>query len=151
MKTESLFVNTSFRKGIQELLNKIVLKTDAIERGQELTQIRVTSLEPFYNYFNQEMNKTNGEKSSIEIGQFIGSLMDKQWKGEKFQLEEIKISTNEKGEFTVSFKGLKHMVSIHVYMSVAKQGVRYSGPLADVNVGNTNPPQIRKLYCCWYF
>jgi hypothetical protein len=97
------------------------------------------------------MNKTNGGKSSIEIGQFIGSLMDKQWKGEKFQLEEIKISTNEKGEFTVSFKGLKHMVSIHVYMSVAKQDVRYSGPLADVNVGNTNPPQIRKLYCCWYF
>ena len=153
MNVESLFVDGLFQKGIEDLLKNIVLQIDDIERGHVLRQIKVNSLEPFNNYFNQEMKKTIGGKSTAEIGQFIGCLMDKQWKDENFQLDAIEISRNDnkKGEFTVSFTGLKHVVNIHAYVPVAEQGGRHPGPLADVNVRNTHPPHIRKLYCCWYF
>ena len=139
-----------FKNEITNVLQKV--KLESIENSASssmLIQLKVKSLEPFSNYFNQEMNGSlNSHQSKNNIGQIIGNLMNERWPDEQFQLTTITINTTTDcpGEFSVDFKGSKYTIRIHACTAAVEQLGRHAGG-AQVDVSVTENPSSSRCCC----
>ena len=151
---QTLVTRSTFAGVIKCILSEVDLSHAVAGRVIEVIQSFVLdNFEAFSSFYRQTttVDHSTNAMSRVMIGNAIRILLNERWPTENFQFETADITVNEySGAFNSVFEGSYHIVRIHAYVGIGKDGLYPSQYTVDVYAVKTQIPSSKVFWGCCF-